>query len=109
MDWAIDCGEPLAAGAGLGDGLLAGLALADGAVALWTRAVSTAWCPVVWLSAANAVPADAAGTPDGPAVAVAAAATLSAPAAATTVSRFRFRVVIRRSRDKVTLRSIARP
>ena len=42
------------------------------------------------------------------AAAVATVATLSAPAAATMVSLFRFRVMIRRSRDKVTLRSIAR-
>jgi hypothetical protein len=69
----------LAAGAGLGDGLLVGLP--DGLAARLALA-------------------------DG---AVAAAATLSAPAAATTVSLFRFRVMIRRSRDKVTLHSIARP
>jgi hypothetical protein len=42
------------------------------------------------------------------AAAEAAVATLSAPATATMVSLFRFRVMIRRSRDKVTLRSIAR-
>jgi hypothetical protein len=87
MDWAIDCGEPLAAGAGLGDGLLVGLA--DGLADVLADGL-----------------ADRLALADG---AVAAAATLSAPAAATTVSLLRFRVMIRRSRDKVTLRSTARP
>ena len=66
-------------------------------------------CPG-WLRVANAVPAFPTGAPDGQtaAAAVAAVATLSALATATMVSLFRFRVMIRRSRDKVTLRSIAR-
>jgi hypothetical protein len=79
MDWATDCGEPLGAGDGLGDGLPVGLG--DGLL--------------VGLGDELALAAGAA----------AAAATLSAPAAASTVSLFRFRVMIRRSRDKVTLRS----
>ncbi len=59
--------------------------------------------------ALNAVPAGAAGEPDGQAAAAADApvATVSAPAAAAMMSLFRFRVMVR-SRDKVALRLIAR-
>jgi hypothetical protein len=58
------------------------------------------------VSLVNAVPADG---PDGQAAAAAdaAVAMLRAPATAMMVSLFRFRVMIR-SRDKVTLRLIAR-
>ena len=59
--------------------------------------------------ALNAVPAGDAGDPDGQdaAAADAAVATVSVPAAAAMMSLFRFRVMVR-SRDKVTLRLIAR-
>jgi hypothetical protein len=58
---------------------------------------------------ANAGPAGLA-EPDGQtaAAADAAVATVSVPATAAIVSLLRFRVMIRRSRDKVTLQSIAR-
>jgi hypothetical protein len=79
--------------------------LASRAQGWWSADRSTGWFRV-----ANAEPAELDGTPDGQtaAAAEAAVATVSVPATAAIVSLLRFRVMIRRSRDKVTLQSIAR-